>query len=250
MKGYIKLHRTILDWEWYKDTNTKILFIHLLLNACYDSCRFMGKAVKRGDYITSITRLSHDLGLTVRQVRTCLSRLKKTGEIDIQTSNRYTMITICNYEGYQVKEVKEKPKKTRKRQANDTQTTKINKKEIKKEYKNNNNYFETSCKDNIWIESVCMNYTMSKPILLKALEKFNNHLDMTEDYKLNMKNYKTHFINWLRYNKDDVVKESNKKYSWKWKGQAVKSGSLTDMNKDKAKFDKQGFEFKIIANGN
>ena len=25
MKGYIKLHRTILDWEWYKDTNTKII---------------------------------------------------------------------------------------------------------------------------------------------------------------------------------------------------------------------------------
>ena len=137
MKGYIKLHRTILDWEWYKDTNTKILFIHLLLNACYDSCRFMGKAVKRGDYITSITRLSHDLGLTVRQVRTCLSRLKKTGEIDIQTSNRYTMITICNYESYQVEEPRKKVKATRKRQAVDTQTTDINKNIIKQENKNN-----------------------------------------------------------------------------------------------------------------
>ena len=58
------------------------------------------------------------------------------------------------------------------------------------------------------------------------------------------------FINWLRYNKDDVIKESNKGFSWKWKGQAIKHGSLVDLNKDKAKFDKQGFEFKIIANGN
>ncbi len=250
MKGYIKLHRTILEWEWYKDTNTKILFIHLLLNACYDSCRFMGKAVKRGDYITSTTRLSNDLGLSVRQVRTCLSRLKKTGEIDMQTTNKYTKITICNYGSYQVKEQKDSVKRTNKRQANDKQKTSINKKGIKKENNNNNTFFESSCTDNMWLESVCMNYSLSKIVVLKSLEKFNKHLDMTEDFKFNMKNYKTHFINWLRYNKDDVIKESNKGFSWKWKGQAIKHGSLVDLNKDKAKFDKQGFEFKIIANGN
>lgn len=250
MKGYIKLHRTILEWEWYKDTNTKILFIHLLLNACYDSCRFMGKAVKRGYYITSITRLSNDLGMTSRQIRTCLSRLKKTGEIDTQTSNKYTMITICNYGSYQVKEPVTKTKKTRKRQAIDTQTTSINKKVKKKEDKNNNSFYETSCKDNMWIESVCMNYGLSKEAVVKALEKFTKHLDMTEDQKFNMKNYKTHFINWLKYNKEAVVKESNKSFSWKWKGQAIKHGSLLDMNKDKQKFDKKGFEFKIITNGN
>ncbi len=28
--GFIKLHRKIIDWEWYDDINTKTLFIHIL----------------------------------------------------------------------------------------------------------------------------------------------------------------------------------------------------------------------------
>ena len=104
MKGYIKLHRTILEWEWYKDTNTKIVFIHLLLNACFDKCRFMGNAVNRGEYLTSINRICKDLNLTPRQVRTSLKRLKDTGEIDIQTTNKFSRISICNYNNYQLEE--------------------------------------------------------------------------------------------------------------------------------------------------
>ena len=119
MKGFIKLHRQIIDWEWYGDPATKAVFIHILLSACYDSCRFMGNEVSRGQYMTSLSRLSRDLNLSTRQVRTALSRLEKTGEIDTQTSNRATLITICNYDGYQVEE---RPKK-RKRQTSDKQPT-------------------------------------------------------------------------------------------------------------------------------
>ena len=104
MKGYIKLHRTILDWEWYKDTNTKILFIHLLLNACFDRCKFMGVYMLRGQYITSMSRLSNELGLTSRQLRTAISRLKKTKEINVKTTNKFTLFTVCNYENYQFEE--------------------------------------------------------------------------------------------------------------------------------------------------
>ena len=119
MKGYIKLHRSILDWEWYKDTNTKSIFIHLLLNACYDNCRFMGKSVSRGEYITSLSRISSDLNIPIRQVRTAIKRLKETGEIDTQTTNKYTKVTICKYESYQLDERVSNPKKTINRQAND-----------------------------------------------------------------------------------------------------------------------------------
>lgn len=35
--GYIKLYRSLLDWEWYDDTVTKCLFLHLLLTVnAYD----------------------------------------------------------------------------------------------------------------------------------------------------------------------------------------------------------------------
>jgi len=125
MKGYIKLHRRILDWEWYKDSNTKNLFIHLLLNACYDDCRFMGRSVSKGEYITSLSRLSSDLDIPVRQIRTALKRLTKTGEIDTQTTNKYTKVTICNYDSYQIEGVVQKKKSTRKRQTKDKPKTRI-----------------------------------------------------------------------------------------------------------------------------
>ena len=30
---YVKISRKILDWEWYTDINTKVLFLHILLKA-------------------------------------------------------------------------------------------------------------------------------------------------------------------------------------------------------------------------
>ena len=96
MKGFIKLHRQIMEWEWYQDANTKAVFIHLLLNACYDECRFMGQPVNRGQYMTSLARLSRDLNISVRQVRTAITRLEKTGEIDTLATNKSTLVTILN----------------------------------------------------------------------------------------------------------------------------------------------------------
>lgn len=247
MKGYIKLHRRILDWEWYKDNNTKTIFIHLLLNACYDNCRFMGNAVERGQYMTSLSRLSSDVNIPVRQVRTALKRLAITGEIDMQTTNKYSLITICNYESYQLEESKRKTKVTSKRQAGDTQTTHINKKEIKK--KNKNNIYLGEClSDKLWIEVVCMQTSMSADHVKKSLSDFVNHLLITDEIKFSLKDFKSHYVNWLRYNMDKVLKSASAEYTWSWKGQVPKTGTYDEMIRDKQSFDLNGFEFKWTKN--
>ena len=247
MKGYIKLHRRILDWEWYKDSNTKSIFIHLLLNACYDNCRFMGTSVSRGEYITSLTRISSDLNIPIRQVRTAIKRLKQTGEIDTQTTNKYTKVTICNYESYQIDDATSKKKTTRKRQTKDTQTTKINKNIIIKE--NNNNSFLKEALSNVsWVEVVCMQNSITKGQLSKLMDTFHNHLIMTDEVKFNVKDYKSHFVNWIKYN-IDTLQDATSPYQWKWKGQLLKSGTYAELQKDKKSFDKPGFEFEIIKNG-
>lgn len=247
MKGYIKLHRRILDWEWYKDSNTKNIFIHLLLNACYDDCRFMGQSVSKGEYITSLSRISSDLNIPIRQVRTAIKRLVQTGEIDTQTTNKYTKVTICNYESYQVEERKKSVKKTNKRQTSDTQETYINKNIIKKE--NKNNMFLVQClSDSSWAEVVCMQNGITKIKLDKLLDVFHNHLFATDEFKHTIKDFKSHFVNWLKYNKNVTMNESGP-CKWKWKGQKVKSGSIEELEKDRNFFDKPGFEFKILHNG-
>ncbi len=96
--GFIKLHRSILDWRWYKDVNTCHLFTHLQLMANYTSGDFRTHTLKRGQLITSLKHLSEQTGLTVQQVRTALNHLKSTNDITINSTSKYTMITINNYE--------------------------------------------------------------------------------------------------------------------------------------------------------
>ena len=50
MDGHIKLYRKFLDWEWYQDINTKVLFIHMLMKANWKDGKFMGTTIPRGSF--------------------------------------------------------------------------------------------------------------------------------------------------------------------------------------------------------
>lgn len=100
-KGYIKLHRSLIDWEWYDDINVCRLFIHFLLRANHADRAWRGQIVRRGSFITSREKLSAETNLTVQQIRTAIFKLKSTNEITSKTTNRNTTITINNYNFYQ-----------------------------------------------------------------------------------------------------------------------------------------------------
>lgn len=125
--GWIKLHSSLLDWEWYSDTNMVRVFLHLLLIANYRPRRVRGIEYGRGVALTTVAELSEALKLSTRNIRTCLERLKTTGEVTIKTTNRMSIITICNYDAYQAKKSdsdkpNDKPadnQTTIKRQSND-----------------------------------------------------------------------------------------------------------------------------------
>jgi len=136
MSGWIKIHRSILDWEWYEDTNTFRLFIHLILKANHKDKNYKGKLIKRGCLVTGRDLLSVETGLSVRQIRTCLERLKSTNEIAIKTGSKGTEIQIVKYEEYQLAT----SETTNKRPTNDQQTT--TNKNVKKE-KNEKNTIPT-----------------------------------------------------------------------------------------------------------
>lgn len=101
MVGHIKIDRKILNWEWYSDYKMVHLFLHLLIKANWVDGMWRGQIIKRGQYMTSIAKLSGNTGLSVSQVRTCLSKLQSTGEIANEMTNSNTLITICKYDIYQ-----------------------------------------------------------------------------------------------------------------------------------------------------
>ncbi len=99
--GWIKIHYNLLNWEWYDDINTKTLFLHLLLMANWKDKKWHGILIKRGSFVTSLGKLANQTGLSVQNVRTSLNKLKSTHEITSKTTNKYTYITINNFNDYQ-----------------------------------------------------------------------------------------------------------------------------------------------------
>ena len=63
-QGWIKLHRQLLEWDWYDDINTKVLFLHLLLKANHKEKKYRGKIIKVGQVMTGRKLLSLETGLT------------------------------------------------------------------------------------------------------------------------------------------------------------------------------------------
>jgi hypothetical protein len=122
MEGWIKLHRKFLDWEWYTVDEMVKLFIHLLLSANHEDNTWRGIKIERGQLVTGINSLHEKTKIPIQTLRTCLSRLEKTGEINKQSTNKYTIITICNYNSYQVYETTTN-KQPNKRVTNNQQTT-------------------------------------------------------------------------------------------------------------------------------
>lgn len=99
--GFVKLHRSMLGWEWYDDPNTFRVFVHILLRANYEDKRWHGIEIKRGQLLTSRAKLAKETSLSTQSVRTALLHLKSTGEITIESTKRATLITVANYDLYQ-----------------------------------------------------------------------------------------------------------------------------------------------------
>lgn len=100
--GWIKIHKQMLDWEWISCPETLSLWIHLLMEANYEDKNWKGIVIPRGSLVTTLPQLSRLTGLTIKQVRTNLSRLISTGEVADKATNKYRVITICKYDTYQV----------------------------------------------------------------------------------------------------------------------------------------------------
>lgn len=139
-KGYIKLYRSLLDWEWYDDKNVCRLFTHCLLRANHADRTWHGQIIRRGSFITSYEKLSTETSLTVREIRTALNKLKMTNELTCKSTSRNTTIIINNFNFYQPNDIQNDLQSdnetTNERQTND------NKQELK-ELKNHINHQET-----------------------------------------------------------------------------------------------------------
>ena len=166
MSGWIKLHRQILEWEWYSDNNCFRLFTHLVLKANYKQKWFKGIELKIGSIVTSRDILARETGLSSQQIRTALNKLISTNEVTSVTSSQGTIIQIVNYEKYQVE-----TNETTNEQPTDNQQVTTNKK-VKKE-KNNKEIILDA-----WID---YRKQIKKPIKDATIESILNKMKQYSD---------------------------------------------------------------------
>ena len=102
MNGFVKIHRSIIEWEWYDDHNTTRVFLHCLFMANWKDQRYRGKLIKRGTFVTGLAVFAEQVGLSIQNVRTSFSRLKSTHELTIKTSPQGSVIEVVNYDKYQL----------------------------------------------------------------------------------------------------------------------------------------------------
>ena len=92
---YSQFPKYILKRPWYSKPNSLRLYIYLLLEANYqDNYKSNNIPLLKDQLLTSINSLEKALELTRQKVETALETLKKTGDIEIKTTPKYSIITL------------------------------------------------------------------------------------------------------------------------------------------------------------
>lgn len=134
--GWIKLHRSMLDWEWYSDVNVYRIFTHLILRANHKDNNWRGISIKRGQLLTSLNTLESETGLSKSKIRTAIKKLISTQEIAQQSHSQHTVFTVVNYDSYQGDDTEDGTRVTHESHTSDTRIA-SNKND--KNVKNDNN---------------------------------------------------------------------------------------------------------------
>ncbi len=102
MIGYLQLNREFLtsDFRQSLDSNTFTIYMDLMINAYFTDSVYKKIPIKRGDVITGRKALARRTNLSEQSVRTALLKLTKKGVISKTSTNRFSIITIKNYDEY------------------------------------------------------------------------------------------------------------------------------------------------------
>lgn len=120
---WITINKDVFDIGRYESLNVFRVFLYFLTHAAQKPRFDRGVRLECGQVIVTMDKVCEATGLTAREYRTAISKLIKdkqtTNErqtIDKRTTNKFSIITICNFDSYILMEKGE-------RQTNDKQTT-------------------------------------------------------------------------------------------------------------------------------
>lgn len=198
----------MFDWDWFDKPEMFSLFLYLLNNAKEKEVKHDGIVEHRGQFLTSLGKLSNIIGAGKQVVRTCLSKLIKMQLIEVNTERLYSIITICNYDDYFEAEVN-KPKNELKNE--DTKPVEVPKEDKPKKTKEEIAAATEKRKKKFGQDLIPYVATYGKDMI----RKFYDYWSETNKSKTRMRcetektwDLNLRLQNWARRNKDFGTKQS------------------------------------------
>lgn len=126
--GWIKLHRKMLDNPIImKDADHLAVWMYLLLNATHAEypALFKGKKImlQPGQLITGRKSIAEALSVNESKVRRIMNAFESDQQIDRQRSNQNTLVTLKNWDRYQVYDLQNDQPVTNERPTSDQRVT-------------------------------------------------------------------------------------------------------------------------------
>lgn len=221
LSGFIKLHRKLVAWGWYQDCVVKCLFLHLLLTANFKATRWQNRDLQEGQVVVGLKNLANELGFSVQQIRTAINKLKSTNEITIETTNRYSIITIVNWREYQsdgIQSNKQNNKQSNKQITNNQQTNNkqiTNNQQQRKNDKNVKNDKKREKREEIALALGTFGNVLLTEDELTALKQkypddWESKIERLSSFMASSgKTYANHYATLLRWLKEDAQKSAN-----------------------------------------
>jgi len=143
MSGWIKLHRSLIDWQYWDDHNTTRLLIFLLVIVNHEQKKWLGIIIEPGQIVTSFEKLSFKTGMSISQIRRSIKLLENDNQITRKTTNKFQLITLVKWDELQIETPLNDKQNNKKQQSNNNQTTTTKECKEIKEIKNNINNIES-----------------------------------------------------------------------------------------------------------
>lgn len=250
--GWVKLHRKLLEWEWYGDAHMVHLLVHLLLTATHEDRKYKGLTIKRGQLVTTIKELAEALGASETSTRRRMKRLKSGGFLTIKVAHNRTTITICNYDSYQM-DKKESGGRTAEahnnrnnkkgRRSNEDNTSLLSPssppprvREVVSEFSDveNNRYRVELANDADFIQYATSSLQINERTVLTLLGIFASEVNEKKKPHTSVSDYRQHFYDWAR-----IHVAMNKKNQQRTTAHARHSDLSAALEADRAKYSRK-----------
>ena len=76
------------------------VWIYVALNANIRPANFQGRVIQRGQLVRSVASLARECGVTSRQTRGALEGMREANVASIETTNKYSVITLLEFDVY------------------------------------------------------------------------------------------------------------------------------------------------------